>query len=91
VILDPPTFAVGARRRGVKPWKALAGYPALVQAARRILAPGGSVFAASNTRELAAPGADGDRSPRVFAGLAGSAAVAARRQRVRVAAVLFIP
>ena len=34
VILDPPTFAVGDRRRGVKPWKALADYPALVQAAR---------------------------------------------------------
>jgi 23S rRNA (cytosine1962-C5)-methyltransferase len=57
VILDPPTFAAGDRRRGVKPWKALADYPALVQAALRVLAPGGSVFAASNARELAANGA----------------------------------
>jgi 23S rRNA (cytosine1962-C5)-methyltransferase len=53
VILDPPTFAAGDRRRGVKPWKAVDDYPALVRAALRVLAPGGSIFAASNTRELA--------------------------------------
>ena len=57
VILDPPTFAAGDRRRGVKTWKALDDYPALLQAALRVLAPGGSVFAASNTRELAVDGA----------------------------------
>jgi 23S rRNA (cytosine1962-C5)-methyltransferase len=57
VILDPPTFAAGDSRRGVKPWKALEDYPALVQAALRVLAPGGLVFAASNTRELAGNGA----------------------------------
>ena len=57
VIIDPPTFAAGERRRGVKPWKAVDDYPALVQAAMQVLAPGGSVFAASNTRELAATGA----------------------------------
>ena len=57
VILDPPTFAAGDSRRGVKPWKALEDYPALVQAALPVLAPGGLVFAASNTRELAGTGA----------------------------------
>jgi 23S rRNA (cytosine1962-C5)-methyltransferase len=57
VILDPPTFAAGDRRRGVKPWKAVEDYPALVQAALSVLAPGGLVFAASNTRELAGNGA----------------------------------
>lgn len=57
VILDPPTFAAGNRRRGVKPWKAVEHYPALVQATTRVLGPGGMVFAASNTRELAARGA----------------------------------
>ncbi len=57
VILDPPTFAAGDSRRGVKAWKALEDYPALVQAAVRVLAPRGSVFAASNTRELANAGA----------------------------------
>ena len=95
VILDPPTFAVGDRRRGVKPWKALADYPALVQAALRVLAPGGSVFAASNTRELAAPG--------VLARLVTEALGASPAWQTlppwpadvsesgRVAAVLFIP
>ena len=57
VILDPPTFAAGDSRRGVKPWKALEDYPALVRAALRVLAPGGLVFAASNMRELAGAGA----------------------------------
>lgn len=57
VILDPPTFAAGNSRRGVKPWKALEDYPSLVQAALSVLAPGGLVFAASNTRELAGTGA----------------------------------
>jgi 23S rRNA (cytosine1962-C5)-methyltransferase len=57
VILDPPTFAAGDRRRGVKPWKAVEDYPALVQATLSVLAPGGLVFAASNTRELAGAGA----------------------------------
>ena len=56
VILDPPTFAAGDSRRGVKPWKAREDYPALVQAALGVLAPGGLVFAASNTRELAGAG-----------------------------------
>ena len=57
VILDPPTFAAGDRRRGVKAWKAFENYPALVRAALGALEPGGSVFAASNTRELAGKGA----------------------------------
>jgi 23S rRNA G2069 N7-methylase RlmK/C1962 C5-methylase RlmI len=41
----------------VKPWKALEDYPVLVRAALRVLASGGLVFAASNTRELAGAGA----------------------------------
>ena len=41
VILDPPTFAAGDRRRGVKTWKAVEHYPALVQAAARVLTPNG--------------------------------------------------
>lgn len=53
IILDPPTFAAGDARRGRRPWKAIADYPALVKAAVRVLAPGGLVFAATNTREMA--------------------------------------
>lgn len=57
IVLDPPTFAAGDPRRGIRPWKATRDYPRLVDAAARVLAPGGTIFAATNTRELAAPGA----------------------------------
>ncbi len=95
VILDPPTFAAGDRRRGVKPWKALEDYPALVQATLRVLAPGGSVFAASNTRELAGNGA----LARLVTKALGSAPAwqplppwpVDVRESGRVAAVLFTP
>jgi 23S rRNA (cytosine1962-C5)-methyltransferase len=95
VILDPPTFAAGDRRRGVKPWKALDDYPALVEAALRVLAPGGSVFAASNTRELAGNGA----LARLVTKALGSAPAwqplppwpVDVRESGRVAAVLFTP
>ena len=53
VILDPPTFGAGDSRRGVKPWKATADYPKLLAAAVGVLAPGGTIFAATNARELA--------------------------------------
>lgn len=53
IILDPPTFAAGDVRAKRKPWKAVTDYPALVRAASEVLAPGGRLFAASNTRELA--------------------------------------
>ena len=56
VILDPPTFGAADRRRGVTAWRALDDYPALVRAAAAVVAPGGRLFAATNTRELAAEG-----------------------------------
>jgi len=95
VILDPPTFGAGDSRRGVKPWKALENYPALVEAALSVLAPGGLVFAASNTRELAATGA----LARLITRALGSAPAweplppwpVDVREAGRVAAVLFKP
>ena len=56
VILDPPTFGAADRRRGVPAWRAVDDYPALVRAAVQVLTPGGRLFAASNTRELADDG-----------------------------------
>lgn len=56
VILDPPTFGAADRRRDVTAWRALDDYPALVRAAAAVVAPGGRLFAATNTRELAAEG-----------------------------------
>jgi 23S rRNA (cytosine1962-C5)-methyltransferase len=95
VILDPPTFAAANKRRGVAAWRAVDDYPALIGAAARVLAPGGAIFAASNTRELAKAGALADlidasspRSPRWLELPPWPVDV---RERDRVAAVLFAP
>ncbi|MEZ5418769.1 MAG: class I SAM-dependent methyltransferase [Vicinamibacterales bacterium] len=56
VILDPPTFGAADRRRHIAAWRAVDHYGALVQAAAAVVAPGGRLFAATNTRELAAEG-----------------------------------
>lgn len=53
IVLDPPTFGAGNKSRNIKPWKAVADYPTLLQASVRVLARGGAIFAATNTRELA--------------------------------------
>jgi 23S rRNA (cytosine1962-C5)-methyltransferase len=53
IILDPPTFGAGDKRRGVKPWSAVKDYPALLQAAAAVLIEGGAIFAATNARTLA--------------------------------------
>jgi len=94
VILDPPTFGAGNRRRGVKPWKATTGYPRLLAAARRVLSPGGSIFAATNTRELA----NGVALRQLVESAVGAVTWERLppwpddvRERGRVAAVLFTP
>lgn len=56
VILDPPTFAAGDRRRGVKPWSAARDYGGLVAAARAVVSPGGRIFCSTNCADLCAPG-----------------------------------
>jgi 23S rRNA (cytosine1962-C5)-methyltransferase len=94
VILDPPTFGAGDSRRGVKPWKATAGYPALLAAAARVLTPTGAIFAATNTRELA----EGSAMRAMVESSLGRVRWDALppwpvdvRERGRVAAVLFRP
>lgn len=95
VILDPPTFAAANKRRGVAAWRAVDDYPALIGAAVRVLAPGGAIFAASNTRELAKAGALADlidaSSPRPPRWLELPPWPVDVRERDRVAAVLFAP
>jgi 23S rRNA G2069 N7-methylase RlmK/C1962 C5-methylase RlmI len=54
VVIDPPTFGAADKRRGVKPWKAVDDYPALLTAAVAVLTPDGAIFAATNARPLAA-------------------------------------
>jgi 23S rRNA (cytosine1962-C5)-methyltransferase len=95
VILDPPTFGATDRRRGIHSWRAVDDYPALIRAAVAVLTPEGVVFAATNTRALAAAG--------VLERLVSEALGVAPRwlslppwpldvtERGRVAAVLFAP
>lgn len=95
VILDPPTFAAANKPRGIRAWRAARDYPALVRAATAVLAPGGAVFAASNSRDLAADSVLADlvesalpRSPRWLRLPPWPVDV---REQGRVAAVLFAP
>lgn len=94
VVLDPPTFGAGDPRRGVKPWKATVDYPKLLAAAAKVLTPGGAVFAATNTRELAVDGA----LRRMIESSLGHVRWAQlpawpedMREKGRVAAALFMP
>ncbi|MCC7043735.1 MAG: class I SAM-dependent rRNA methyltransferase [Acidobacteria bacterium] len=94
VVLDPPTFGAADRRRGVNSWKATRDYPELLAAAARVLSPGGLIFAATNSRDLAAPG----MFRRMIAGAMGAlhweplpSWPADVRERGRVAAAMFRP
>jgi 23S rRNA (cytosine1962-C5)-methyltransferase len=57
IILAPPTFAAGSKRKGVRTWSAVRHYPRLVAEAAALLEPGGEIFAASCARELCKSGA----------------------------------
>lgn len=56
VILDPPSFGSGNKRRGIRPWSAVEGYGRLVHEAATLLVPGGAILASTNTAELCRPG-----------------------------------
>jgi 23S rRNA (cytosine1962-C5)-methyltransferase len=94
VVLDPPTFGAANSRRDIQPWKATVDYPKLLAAAARVLTPAGVIFAATNTRELAADGA----LRRMIESSIGKMRWVALppwpedvRERGRVAAALFMP
>ncbi|MEO1129169.1 MAG: class I SAM-dependent methyltransferase [Planctomycetota bacterium] len=57
IILAPPTFAAGSKRKGIRTWSAARDYPRLVAGAAALLEPGGEIFAASCARELSKSGA----------------------------------
>jgi len=52
IILDPPSFGSGDKKRKIKPWSSVEHYAALVAEASRVLAKGGRIFASTNTTEL---------------------------------------
>ncbi|MFZ4572936.1 MAG: class I SAM-dependent methyltransferase [Phycisphaerales bacterium] len=55
-ILDPPSFASGSKKNDVRPWSSTSDYAELVRATKRVLKPGGAIFASTNTSQLCAPG-----------------------------------
>lgn len=92
IVLDPPSFASGDRRRAIRPWSATKDYPALLAASARVLRPGGAIFAATNSRTLAV----GEALRDVIRGTLGDVRWTRLppwppdvRERGRVAAVLF--
>ncbi len=56
VILDPPSFASGSKRKGIRAWSSVDDYAKLVAEAAAVLKPGGMIFASTNTQELCRPG-----------------------------------
>ncbi len=56
VILDPPSFAAGSKRKGIPPWSSVDDYATLVKESATLLNPKGVIFASTNTRELCRPG-----------------------------------
>lgn len=56
VILDPPSFSAGSKKKGIRPWSSISDYPDLLRAARAVCNPRGSILASTNTVELCRPG-----------------------------------
>lgn len=56
IVLDPPSFAAGSKKKGIRPWSSIADYARLVNEASTLAAPGGVIFASTNTHELCRPG-----------------------------------
>jgi 23S rRNA (cytosine1962-C5)-methyltransferase len=55
IILDPPSFASGSKKKGVKPFSSVADYARLVHEATTVLRSGGAILASTNTQELCRP------------------------------------
>ena len=56
IILDPPSFAAGSKKKGIRPWSSLADYAKLVGQAAALLKPRGAILASTNTQDLCGPG-----------------------------------
>jgi 23S rRNA (cytosine1962-C5)-methyltransferase len=56
VILDPPSFASGSKKKGIRAWSSVSDYARLVREAAGLLHPRGTILASTNTQELCLPG-----------------------------------
>lgn len=52
IILDPPSFGAGSKKKGVRAWSSVADYAKLVHSAAGLLMRGGVILASTNTQEL---------------------------------------
>ncbi len=52
IILDPPSFSTGSKRKNIATWSSLQHYPTLIRDAASLLAPRGVILASTNTQEL---------------------------------------
>lgn len=52
IILDPPSFASGSKKKGIRPWSSVDDYARLVREAARLLNRGGMILASTNTTAL---------------------------------------
>ncbi|MBC7784097.1 MAG: class I SAM-dependent rRNA methyltransferase [Burkholderiales bacterium] len=56
IILDPPSFASGNKKKKIRPWSAASDYARLVSEASGLLKPRGVIFASTNTQDLCRAG-----------------------------------
>ncbi|MGN6505993.1 MAG: class I SAM-dependent rRNA methyltransferase [Tepidisphaeraceae bacterium] len=56
ILLDPPSFGSGSKKKGIRPWSAESDYARLIREAAALLRPKGVVFASTNTQALCRPG-----------------------------------
>jgi 23S rRNA (cytosine1962-C5)-methyltransferase len=56
ILLDPPSFGSGSKKKGIRPWSAESDYARLVKESAALLRPGGTIFASTNTGVLCRPG-----------------------------------
>ena len=52
ILLDPPSFGSGNKKKGIRPWSAESDYARLVREAAELLNPRGVLFASTNTQAL---------------------------------------
>jgi 23S rRNA (cytosine1962-C5)-methyltransferase len=73
IILDPPSFASGNKRKGIRAWNSVDDYARLVGEAAGLLKPKGVIFASTNTQELCQAGRFEREIAKGLAGVAGAA------------------
>lgn len=56
IILDPPSFAAGSKKKKIRPWSSVDDYARLVHDASHLLNTGGVIFASTNTQALCRQG-----------------------------------